>query len=43
MLCKNTPTASYSTHFNLQNETSNNKIHQEVFEELHHKDGAKCN
>ena len=37
-----TPTAIYSTHFYLQNKTSNNKIHQEVFEEFHLKGGAKC-
>ena len=42
MLCKNTPTASYSTHFNLQNETSNNQIRQEVFDQLHRKGGATC-
>ena len=39
---KNNPTAIYSTHFYLQNDNSNYEIHQEVFEELHHKGGAKC-
>ena len=42
MLYRKTPTANYSTHFNLENETSNNKIHQEVFEELHRKGSALC-
>ena len=35
-------TVNYSTHFYLQNETSSNKIHKEIFEELHRKGGAKC-
>ena len=37
-----TPTANYNTHFNLQDETSNNKVYQEVFQELHRKGGTKC-
>ena len=35
-------TANFSTHSYVENETSNDKIHQEVFEELHRKVGAKC-
>ena len=41
MLYKITPTANYSTHFNLQNEMSNKKIYQEIFEMLHRKGGAQ--
>ena len=37
---QNIPKANYSTHYYLQNETSNNEIHQEVFQELHGKGGA---
>ena len=37
---KKVPTENYSTHFYLQNETSNNEIHQEVFEKLHRKGDA---
>ena len=32
---KTKPTENCSTYFYLQNETSNNKIHQEAFEVLH--------
>ena len=32
----------YIKQFYLKNETSNNKIHQKVFEELYLKSGAKC-
>ena len=38
-----TPRTNYSTHFDHQNETSNNKIHQEHFNELRRKCGANCN
>ena len=35
-------TAKYITHFHLQSVTSNNEIHQEIFEDLHRKCGANC-
>ena len=37
-----TSAANYSTNFYVQNETSNNEVHQEVFEELHREGGVKC-
>ena len=33
---------TYSTAFYFQNETLNEEIHQEFFEELNRKSGAKC-
>ena len=38
---ENTLTKKDSTQFRPQNETSNNEIYQEVFEDLHRKGGAK--
>ena len=35
-------TKNVSTQFYLQNDASNNEFNQKIFEELHHKDGAKC-
>ena len=40
--CTKIDRASSNTQIHLQEETSNNKIHQEVFFELLRKDGAKC-